>query len=153
LLGICVYRMFALFACDVGRPSTVMPDLVSTSVNNDTRVFRRRLLLIMRSLDEARVPWQTLQKFESLADLKEAIRNENEPDSVTKSRSLLWKVRIITCSDVPCTHVSNRSFSYSKDSTTHNGYNDQQTHAQHMPQYARIYCEGLNIPKKCWDLT
>ncbi|KEQ84460.1 RabGAP/TBC [Aureobasidium pullulans EXF-150] len=49
----------------------------------------------MRSLDEARVPWQTLQKFESLADLKEAIRNENEPDSVTKSRSLLWKIFLL----------------------------------------------------------
>lgn len=145
--------MFALFACDVGQPSTVMPDLVSPSVNNDTRVFRRRLLLVMRSLDEARVSWQSLQKFESLADLKGAIRNENEPDSLTKSRSLLWKVRIITRSDVSCAHVSNRSFSYSKDSIIHNGYNDRQTHAQHMPQYARTYCEGLNIPKKCWDLT
>ncbi|OBW66289.1 MAG: Uncharacterized protein AUREO_036510 [Aureobasidium pullulans] len=49
----------------------------------------------MRSLDEARVLWQTLQKFESLADLKEAIRNENEPDSVTKSRSLLWKIFLL----------------------------------------------------------
>ncbi|TIA48710.1 RabGAP/TBC [Aureobasidium pullulans] len=90
----------------------------------------------MRSLDEARVSWQALQKFESLADLKEAIRNENEPDSLTKSRSLLWKVRIIKCSDVSCAHVSNRSFSCSKDSIIHNGYNDQQTHAQHMPQYS-----------------
>ncbi|THV82335.1 RabGAP/TBC [Aureobasidium pullulans] len=49
----------------------------------------------MRSLDEARVPWQALQKFESLADLKEAIRNENEPDSLTKSRSLLWKIFLL----------------------------------------------------------
>lgn len=50
----------------------------------------------MRSLVEARDAWQSLQKFESLADLKEAIRNENEPDSLTKSRSLLWKVRTLT---------------------------------------------------------
>ncbi|THY55851.1 RabGAP/TBC [Aureobasidium pullulans] len=49
----------------------------------------------MRSLDEARVSWQALQKFESLADLKEAIRNENEPDSLTKSRSLLWKIFLL----------------------------------------------------------
>jgi TBC1 domain family protein 5 len=51
----------------------------------------------MRSLVEAREAWQSLQTYESLADLKEAIRTENEPDSLTKSRSLLWKVRIITC--------------------------------------------------------
>ena len=51
----------------------------------------------MRSLAEARESWQSLQSHESLTDLKEAIRTENEPDSLTKSRSLLWKVRIITC--------------------------------------------------------
>jgi TBC1 domain family protein 5 len=56
----------------------------------------------MRSLVEARDAWQSLQEFESLADLKEAIRNENEPDSLTKSRSLLWKVRTLMCfEDVP----------------------------------------------------
>jgi TBC1 domain family protein 5 len=49
----------------------------------------------MRSLIEARDAWQSLQKFEFLADLKEAIRNENEPDSLTESRSLLWKVRTL----------------------------------------------------------
>ncbi|KAI4733185.1 RabGAP/TBC [Aureobasidium sp. EXF-12298] len=45
----------------------------------------------MRSLVEARESWQILQTHKSLADLKEAIRSENEPDSLIKSRSLLWK--------------------------------------------------------------
>lgn len=38
LIGACVYlEMFALFACDVGQSSTVMPDLVTLSVNNNTK--------------------------------------------------------------------------------------------------------------------
>lgn len=51
----------------------------------------------MRSLGETREAWQSLQTYESLADLKKAIHHENEPDSLTKSRSLLWKVSMITC--------------------------------------------------------
>jgi hypothetical protein len=105
----------------------------------------------MRSLVEAREAWQSLQTHESLADLKEAIRTENEPDSLTKSRSLLWKVRIITCFlRVPQTDGSSRFSSYSKDSIIQNGYNGPQIHVRHMPQYARICCEDLNIQKKCW---
>ncbi|KAG9691669.1 RabGAP/TBC, partial [Aureobasidium melanogenum] len=49
----------------------------------------------MRSLAEARESWQSLQTHKSLADLKEAIRSENEPDSLTKSRSLLWKIFLL----------------------------------------------------------
>ncbi|KAI4750823.1 RabGAP/TBC [Aureobasidium sp. EXF-3400] len=49
----------------------------------------------MRSLGEARESWQSLQSHGSLADLKEAIRTENEPDSLTKSRSLLWKIFLL----------------------------------------------------------
>jgi len=49
----------------------------------------------MRSLVEAREAWQSLQAYESLAELKKAIHHENEPDSLTKSRSLLWKVRTV----------------------------------------------------------
>ncbi|KAI4715303.1 RabGAP/TBC [Aureobasidium sp. EXF-10727] len=49
----------------------------------------------MRSLTEAKEPWQSLQAYESLADLKEAIRDENKPDSLTKSRSLLWKIFLL----------------------------------------------------------
>ncbi|KAH0375618.1 RabGAP/TBC, partial [Aureobasidium melanogenum] len=49
----------------------------------------------MRSLVEARESWQILQTHKSLADLKEAIRSENEPDSLIKSRSLLWKIFLL----------------------------------------------------------
>ncbi|KAG9874376.1 hypothetical protein KCV05_g22690, partial [Aureobasidium melanogenum] len=49
----------------------------------------------MRSLVEARESWQSLQTHKSLADLKEAIRSENGPDSLTKSRSLLWKIFLL----------------------------------------------------------
>jgi hypothetical protein len=36
---LCLSRnLFVLFACDVGQPSTIMPDLVTLSVNNITQV-------------------------------------------------------------------------------------------------------------------
>jgi hypothetical protein len=46
---LCLSRnLFALFACDVGQPSTIMPDLVTLSVNNNTLVIE---IGISRSCD------------------------------------------------------------------------------------------------------
>ena len=143
--------MFALFACDVGQPSTVMPDLVTLICKQQYLDRCETFLWNMRSLAEAREPWQSLQTIKSLADLKEAIHVENEPDSLTKSRSLLWKVRIIAFNQKSFQTDGSSRFSYcSKVSINQNGFNDQQIRVRHMLQCARICCEALNILKKCW---
>ncbi|KAI5273903.1 RabGAP/TBC [Aureobasidium subglaciale] len=98
----------------------------------------------MRSLVEARESWQILQTYESLADLKDAIRNENDPSSLAKSRSLLWKVRVVARLGRIQTHDSYRYFSYSKDLITHNGYKDQQIHARLRSHLLR----GLEHPEE-----
>lgn len=35
---VSISKMFVLFACDVGRPPTIMPRLVALSVNNNIKV-------------------------------------------------------------------------------------------------------------------
>lgn len=64
-----------------------------------------RPLLRMRSLNEAKESWQSLQPYSSLTDLKTAIQGDaGEPGSLTRSRSLLWKVRSCTRFNTIWTH-------------------------------------------------